>query len=154
MQEEKNVALLILATLASILSQAGNSSASTVCLNFGPPPTLGTTYGRPVGQHPDDVVLNQHGIEMRIELFRNPGLPPAFDMAKIVPPGNPAGNFGSGQRLRINNINVKFIVRNLGFKVRHISFEYAEQGGIENLAINGSPIFAGKLSAAPAEIGG
>jgi hypothetical protein len=62
--------------------------------------------------------------------------------------------FGSDQSLRLNNINVEFDFSGVGFAVQEVTFEFLDLGGHENLSVNGSPIFAGELSAVGSPIDG
>jgi hypothetical protein len=62
--------------------------------------------------------------------------------------------FGAGQTIRTNNINLEFDFRQLGFKASQVEFDFLDLGGFENISVNGSPIFAGELSATPSPMGG
>jgi len=41
-----------------------------------------------------------------------------------------------------------------GFVPARVQFEFLDQGGTENLSVNGSAVFAGDISAVPATLGG
>jgi hypothetical protein len=149
-------ALLILPLLVLIIGLTGcpNRKTSMVCVDFEPPLILGTQYGTPAGQHSGDMAFTTtNGITVKVFDFHFTSGGGAFDFAKIE---KASVAFGSGQSISTNNINLEFDFSHLGFQVSHVKFEFLDKGGIENLSVNGSPspIFAGKLSSAPATIGG
>ena len=140
--------LALLLVLASALL-ALPSQAQPVCIGFGPPPPVNTTYGLPVGQVSGDLAFSVNGIDAYVFNF---ALLPAgttfyrayHTMAPVSLPG---------QSLRTININMLFDLRNLPFTVRKVTLSYLDLGGYENLAVNGSGIYRGQLAAAPAILG-
>ncbi len=128
---------------------AGNPGMN--CVDFEPPLVAGTQYGQPVGQLPGTVIFTTNGIPVSVHdfLFLNAG--GTFNLARIEPPPVP---FGSGQTIRTNNINLEFDFSPIGFPTSQVQFEFLDLGGLENISVNGSPIFAGELAAAPNPIGG
>jgi hypothetical protein len=125
---------------------------SVVCVDFEPPLALGTQYGTPVGQNPGDVAFTTtNGVTVKVWDFHFTGGGGAFNLAKIDAAPVP---FGSGQSIRTNNINLEFDFSQLGFQTSQVDFEFLDLGGLENLSVNGSPLFAGELSSAPTPIGG
>lgn len=120
-----------------------------ICVRFEAPLAVGTQYGTPAGQHSGDVIFTTNGIPVSVHDFNFAGGGGTFNLALIdVAP------FGSGQSLRTNNINLEFDFGNIGFVPSIVKFEFLDLGGIENIAVNGSPIFAGDFSALPASLGG
>lgn len=127
------------------------AEACEVCVDFEPPLTVGTQYGAPAGHSSGDVVFTTNGIPVSVHDFSFPGGGGTFNVANIDLAPVP---FGSGQSMRTNNINLEFDFSNIGFAPNAVKFEFLDIGGFENLSVNGSPIFAGELSAAPNPIGG
>lgn len=108
-----------------------------VCVDFEPPLVVGTQYGSgsPVpGHNPGDVVFTTH----RVPVSVHQQLSGVFNVATIVMPPYP---FGSNQVINTNNINLGFDFRNIGFLPSVVTFEFLSLGGIQNLSVNGSPIF-------------
>lgn len=127
------------------------AGGSEVCVGFEPPLTVGTQYGAPAGHNPGDEVLVTNGIPMSVHDFNLLDGSATFSVASIdVAPVA----FGSNQSLRLNNINVEFDFSGVGFAVREVTFEFLDLGGHENLSVNGSPMFAGELSAIGSPIDG
>ena len=127
------------------------TSSCEVCVDFEPPLAAGTQYGTPVGQAPGTVIFTTNGIPVSIHDFNFVGSGGTFNLARIELPPAP---FSSGQSIRTNNINLEFDFSAVGFPVSQVQFDFLDQGGIENISVNGSPIFAGNLPGAPSPIGG
>lgn len=110
--------------------------------------TLGKEYGdgfNAVGE----VVFAESGIPVAVEYFYwNTG--GTFGVCEIY---NAMPDFGDGQIMGMNNINLKFDFTQLGFQVSEVTFEYADQGGHENFSVNGGPVYVGELTAAPSPPG-
>jgi hypothetical protein len=123
----------------------------TVCLDFEPPLVLGTRYGRPVGQSPGDLAFISRRVRVTVEKFQLLNAGSAFEVAAIVTPPQP---FAAGQSLRVNNIAVEFDFRGIGFRPTRAQVRFLDLGGLENLSVNGSPVFAGELAVAPTPLGG
>src|SRR5262249_2247584 len=115
-----------------------------VCVNFEAPFTVGDQYGAPAGHHSGDVVFTSNGIPVSVHDFAFSGGGGTFNLAKIDVAPVP---FGSGQSMRTNNINLEFDFGAIGFAPREVRFEFLDLGGVENISVNGSPIFVGDLSA-------
>jgi Concanavalin A-like lectin/glucanases superfamily len=125
------------------------SGTREVCLGFEAPLTVGTEYGAPAGQHSGDVMFTTNGIPVSVYDFNFAGGGGTFGLAKVdVAP------FGSGQSIRTNNINLEFDFGNIGFVPAAVKFEFLDLGGVENISVNSSPIFAGDISAVPGSLGG
>jgi hypothetical protein len=121
------------------------------CIDFEPPLAAGTQYGAPVGQAPGTVIFTSHAIPVTVQNFIFVGSGGTFNSARIEVPPAP---FGSGQSIRTNNINLEFDFTPLGYPTSEVKFDYLDQGGSENVSVNGSPVFAGDLPATPNPIGG
>ena len=122
-----------------------------VCVDFEAPLTVGTHYGSPAGHHDGDIVFTTNGIPVSVHVFNSVAGPGTFNEAHIDVAPVP---FGSGQSIRLNNIDLEFDFSGIGFSPSEVKFEFLDLGGSESLSVNGSPIFAGELSAVPSPIGG
>ena len=122
-----------------------------VCVDFERPLGVGTQYGAPAGHKSGDVVFTTNGIPVSVHDFIFPGGGGTFNEARIDFAPVP---FGSGQSIRTNNINLEFDFSGIGFAPSEVRFEFLDLGGFENISVNGSPIFAGELTAVPNPIGG
>ncbi len=123
------------------------------CMTFETP-TLGTDYGATAGQSPGDLALVENGIQMTVENFRRPDGSVTFNFARVEA-SIPA--FGvDAQYLGVNNVNLEFDFTGLGFTPSLVTFLFRDQGGFENLSINGdpTPVYVGELTAAPTPLGG
>jgi hypothetical protein len=140
----------ILALLAVLLALP--AGAQPVCVSFEPPAfVLGTTYGAPVGQVSGDLAFVSNGISGFVYKFNQVGGGTTFNRAFInVAPVS----FSPGQSLRTNNINLQFDFSGVGFRVKKVTLSYLDLGGYENLAVNGSSVYVGELTSAPATLGG
>lgn len=120
-----------------------------VCVDFEAPLRVGTQYGTPAGHSSGDVVFTSNGIPVSVFDFDFVGGGGTFGSAEVD-----TAPFGSGQNMRTNNIDLEFDYGNLGFVPSVVTLDYLDQGGTENLSVNGSPVFAGDLTSAPAVLGG
>jgi hypothetical protein len=117
------------------------------CVDFEPPLAVGTEYGAPAGHSSGDLVFTSNGVNVSVYDFGGGTFNVAYIDVAPVP-------FGSGQSIRTNTINLEFDFSAVGFTTAEVQFEFLDKGGTENLSVNGSPVFAGELSAAPASLGG
>lgn len=122
------------------------------CLDMEVP--AGTSFGTPAGHTPGQVVLTENGIKVSVETFYFTGGGSTFNHAEIYPPGVPG--LPDGNTLGINNLSFKLDFSALPHLPSQVTFDYADMGGFENLAINGQPLppYAGELTAAPCPLGG
>ena len=135
--------------LITAITLACTSAAWAVAVDFEGTPT-GTTYGTASGDSPGDVVLTQAGISMSAENFvLTASSFTAFNEATI-------GAFDTifpANALTLNNISVTFDFSNLWFDVGQVSFDYADLGGEENIAVNGETLYeVAALSTVPTAI--
>lgn len=117
--------------------------AGEVCVGFEPPLTEGTQYGAPAGHTSGDEVLMTSGIALSVHEFSLLDGSTTFNVASIEMA--PVA-FGSGQSIRLTNIDIEFDFTTIGFAVREVSFDFLDLGGYENLAVNGSQMFVGDLA--------
>ena len=115
-----------------------------VCIDFNNSSSfpVGTTY------HYNDSIYYAAGFVVRTDsLFINgKGY---YNFGRLE---NAVSIFGSAQVMNTNNITLKF-TKITPINQATIKFDYLDRGGTSNLSINGS-LFSGKLSAAPASLGG
>jgi hypothetical protein len=122
----------------------------TACVDFEPPLAVGAQYGAAAGNVPGDVVFTTNGIPVTVWDFVWVGGGGTFGSATVEPA---TATFGQGQVVNTNNVNLEFDFTGLGFTPREVTAEFLDMGGFENLAVNGPPVYAGELTAAPAPAG-
>ncbi len=110
--------------------------------------TPGTVYGAPAGQAPGDVAFTEDGIPVELAVF-DAGSGPLFDRLTVDTASWP---LGPGNQANVDNISQRFRISALGRTVREVRFQYIALGGVENLQVNGAPLYIGDLDAAPAGI--
>lgn len=120
---------------------------SVACIDFEGQP-LGTQYGGPAGHTSGDVVFTANGIAVAVVDFVFVGGGGTFNVATIDTA------MGTDQDMGTNNINLAFDFTQLQFEPAKVTLDFLDLGGFENVAVNGSTVFAGELSAAPATVGG
>jgi len=142
------------APTAPLSPEAAAPAAAVVpaCVEFGPPPAVGASWGGPLGTIPGNTVLVENAVRVYTNKFFWLGGGSAYNIMRIEPS---FGGFGSGPQIaRSNNINIGFDYANVGFVVRTVKFLWLDLGGNENLMVNGSPVFIGELDTPPAVLGG
>lgn len=112
----------------------------------------GTVFSAATGFMPGDVVLVEDNIIVTTRPFLFPGGGGAYGAATITNSIPAPVDFDLLRICRENNINLMFDLRNLGLVVTRVTFDWLDQGGFENLRVNGAPIFIGELDMAPAAI--
>jgi len=122
-----------------------------ICIDFEPPFVLNTRYGAPAGHSSGDVVFVIQGVQASVHDFQFAAGGGTFNEAFIDVAPAP---LGFGQSLRINNIDMEFDYAALPALPTEVRFDFFDSGGSENLSVNGSPVFAGELTAAPSPVGG
>lgn len=160
MPNEKKIARVKAVFSTSLIAAIGfvlmgcpkpQAPTSPACVDFEPPLAAGTQYGTPAAQAPGTAIFASQGIKVSIQNFVFAGGGGIFNSARIETP--PAA-FGNGQTIRTNNLNLEFDFTSIGYPTSQVQFDFLDQGGSENISVNGSPVFAGELSAAPNPIGG
>ena len=63
---------------------------------------------------------------------------------KVCQVMNATPDFGTGQVMSVNNLNLEFDFGHFG-STNYVRFECADYGGFENFQVNGSPLFIGEL---------
>jgi len=115
--------------------------ARSVCIDFEDPPfALGTEWGTAYGDSPGDVAITDQGVSVTLEEFTL-GTYTGFSLAEVDTYGGLPG-----QSMWISNINLKFDFSGLAFTVAKVTFDFADLGGAENVAANGSGIVEGELA--------
>jgi hypothetical protein len=120
------------------------------CVDFEVPLVVGTQYGTPAGQRAGDVIFTSDGIVVSVHDFMFTGGGGTFNVAQV----DLAPALNASQTMRTNNITLGFDFGAVGFLPTRVQFEFLDLGGSEDLSVNGSTIFAGDISAAPATLGG
>ncbi|NQT76926.1 MAG: T9SS type A sorting domain-containing protein [Bacteroidetes bacterium] len=107
--------------------------------------TLGTEYGdgyNLIG----DIIFTENDIPVSVEYFEWLGGGGTFGNCQVI---DGAATFGTPQAMWTSNINLKFDFSNLAVIPNWITFDFLDQGGEENISVNGAPIFVGELNMAP-----
>ena len=120
------------------------------CLDFNVPP-LGTPFGAAWGTPVGVPQWVENGITAAVAPYQ-PGA--FFVEARVVMPPVP---FGAGPTGRARSINWHFDFTGLPFVPSAVTFEWMDQGApspVENLMVNGSPLYVGQIHAPPAAMAG
>jgi len=136
--------------LERVPARSRKAGARETCVTFEAPLALGTEYGLPVGQHSGDVIFTTSGIAVSIRDFAFVGGGGTFNLARV----DAAPELNNTQTMRLNNVCLEFDFSALDFVPTRVQLEVLDKGGSENLSVNGSPVFAGQISAFPASLGG
>jgi hypothetical protein len=131
-------------------ARSRKAGAREVCVDFETPLVVGAQYGAPAGQHVGDVIFTSNGVAVSVHDFVFTGGGGTFNLAQV----DLAPALNASQTMRANNINLGFDFGSIGFVPSRVRFEFLDLGGSENLSVNGSTVFAGDISAAPATLGG
>lgn len=97
---------------------------------------LGMCWGSNYGQAPGDLAFSEDGIPVTLDLFHL-GTYTGFGSACIVPT---FCTMGPPQMLALSNISAVYEIHALGVSVSAVTFEFIDQGGDENLQVNGSTL--------------
>lgn len=103
--------------------------------------TAGAKYGQPSEHQPGDVVWDTKNVLVSLETFKYSNGDTGFFFVEVF--GDDTGLFdpiGSGNRLFVSNINLKYDFREIEGDVTSVCFEIWDGGGEENLAVNGESI--------------
>jgi len=146
-QKEKAMKAHQLITVFVLFALLPLLSFGQACVDFQSL-AIGTQYGAP-GDSPGDVVFTENNIPVSVENFDWVGGGTAFVFCRV---DTFTAAFPLTKIAWTNNINLKFDMSGLAFTPNHVSFKFADLGGEENISVNGQPIFAGELTAAPVTI--
>jgi len=111
-------------------------------------PAVGSTWGSASGNVPGDLMFTEDLMDARIFNYTDPSGMTTFGDARVDAAFTP---FGTGQILTINNVGIGYDLSALG-PVEKVRFEYFDGAGLENLIVNGAPIYIGEIDAAPTMI--
>jgi hypothetical protein len=114
----------------------------TSCVDFESL-SLGSMYGSGINS-PGDVIFYENNIAVQVDSFFYVGGGGTFGFAEVM---NTSG-IGSGHAMREGNINLTFDFTEIGMFSEMVTFDFADFGGHENIAINGSAVYTGELSSA------
>lgn len=129
--------------LACIMSMMSVMAFSQACVDFESL-ILGTEYGDGINAI-GDVIFTENDIPVTVEYFEWVGGGGTFGTATVT---NGSSGIGSGLDVFISNINFGFDFSNLNFVPNWVTFDFVDQGGEENISVNGSPIYKGDLELA------
>lgn len=148
---------ILIALVAPILlgsvgacERAKRQPEEMACVRFGPPPAVGSTYGPPTHGR-GALAFTESGVRVQVDTFLWTNGGGTMNSAAIAAPPAP---FGSGQVGGTNNITYVFDFSGLGWEPSSVDFVFLDQGGNENLGVNGSPVHVGELTGAPGSMGG
>lgn len=105
---------------------------------------LGTEFGAPAANFPGQIIFEEDAIPVSVHHF-NWGTGTGFNFCQIV---SASPDFGESQIMMVNNINLQFYFNHFG-PTNYVRLEFADLGGMENLGVNGHPVYLGDLSIAP-----
>jgi len=106
---------------------------------------VGTQYGNGINSIGDEI-FTENDIPVTVEYFEWIGGGGTFGNCNII---DGTASFGTGHAMGTNNINLGFDFGNLGYDPNRVTFDFVDQGGEENISVNGEPIFVGELNMAP-----
>ncbi|MBV9772689.1 MAG: hypothetical protein JO040_01990 [Gemmatimonadetes bacterium] len=133
-------------------TRAVAAAAGPLCLEFNVPP-LGTPYGAAYGTPVGAPQWVENGITAAVVPYQPGAL---FVEAKIDIPPTPFGA-GAAPTGRARSISWQFDFTGLPFIPKAVTFDWLDQGSpspVENLAVNGSPLYIGQLHTPPASMAG
>jgi len=108
---------------------------------------LGSTWGGPYGDSPGDLIFNEDGIDVSLDLFDD-GISPMFNVASITSAFAP---IGTDNVISPSNINLVYDFAGLG-AIDSVTVDFFDGAGVENLEINGETLHIGELEAMPNNI--
>lgn len=112
------------------------------CVDFEVLP-LGASFGNGINAQ-GDVIFTENDIPVSVEYFEWPGGGGTFGNASVID----WASMNSGQAMWTSNINLGFDFSGLEALPNWVSFEFEDQGGVENISVNGYPVYVGELSTA------
>jgi hypothetical protein len=160
MQRNVGLAVLLCAAAAACGEDVGRQAtpagpslavAAPACVEFGPPPAAWTVWGAPAGHVPGNGVHLENGIKVLVQTFFWTGGGSTFNYAQLGPP---TYAFANGQAAGTNNINLQFLFSGLGWIPNKVYFSFLDEGGNENLSVNGSAFYVGDIALVPPAVGG
>lgn len=117
-------------------------------IDFDPPMAASGQFFGPPAYTPGEAVLKGNGLTMTLQRFTLPGGSASFGGTRVAPARL---GLGAGQVLRVNSTALVF---ESASPVALAQFDYLDLGGVENFAVNGSPLVVDELRNLPAVVGG
>jgi hypothetical protein len=111
-------------------------------------PAMGSAWGGSYGNTPGDHIFTEDMMDVMIFNHTDPTGLTFFGDARVDAAFAP---FGTSQILTMSSVGIGYDLAALG-TVEKVRFEYFDGSGIENLIVNGAPIYIGEIDAAPATI--
>jgi hypothetical protein len=121
------------------------ASTCALIVRFNPPP-IGAVFGAPVPQPPGSLAFVENTVSVRTAWF-NDGFAWLYDQAIIEPA--PATPFGDGKVARMRNMSFRYTPPSTAGPFYEAIFEFRDLGGVENLSVNGHPLYIGNIAALP-----
>ncbi len=110
------------------------------CIDFELLP-LGAEYGD--GHNiAGEVIFTENDVPVAVDYFVWPGGGGTFGTCTVID-GN--AHYGTGQAMWTSNINLVFDFSGIVPGINWVSFDFRDEGGNENIALNNFPVFAGEL---------
>jgi hypothetical protein len=110
---------------------------------------VGMAWGGPHGDAPGDVAFTEDGIPVVLRQFRDGAGGLGFNECVIE---WSASGFGVEKFMHFREIDVSYEINALGEPVEVVFFYFADLGGVDNMRVNGAPMFIGDLELAPTDI--
>jgi hypothetical protein len=132
----------------SLIGGQGNSSAGCDYEVTHESQVVGMAWGGAHGDAPGDLAFVEDSIPVRLRNFHD-GVATAFNECAIE--WTPSG-FGEANYMHFQSIDVSYETSALGQPVEAVLFQFADMGGLDNMKVNGAPMFVGDLELAPTAI--
>ncbi len=109
---------------------------------------MGSAWGGPYGDASGDWIFTEDGMDAHVYDYTDPTGMTFFGEARV---GAAFVPFGTSHILTINNIGIGYDLAGLGATTK-VRIDYFDGSGLENLQVNGGPLYIGELNLAPANI--
>ncbi|MEM8528457.1 MAG: T9SS type A sorting domain-containing protein [Bacteroidota bacterium] len=110
-----------------------------LCLDFEELPK-DAVFGRPTGFSPGDEVINQGDFQVSLEVFTDANREASFSAITVLDDPFSVNNASYGRGLFVSGINVKLNFNSTEEEITRIVLQYADGGGVENIAVNGGEV--------------
>ncbi|MBU8870875.1 MAG: T9SS type A sorting domain-containing protein [Gemmatimonadales bacterium] len=110
--------------------------------------SVGDNWGTSSGHGPGDLAFVEDGVPVKLDRF-DAGSGMFFNYCEAVPA---LSGLGTGRVMNLNNICNVYDISAVGAWVGEVTFEFLTYGGVENIQVNGAPMFVGDIELAPVSI--
>lgn len=111
---------------------------------------MGEAWGSTAGNNTGDIMFNQDAIPVSCETFYFSGSASAFGDCRIT--STPVINFGHDKVMRCQDISNQYDIAALGIATAMVSFEFLNDGSMENLQVNGQTLFKDLFENMPSDV--